>query len=224
VFLILYFMISSAFAQAQPLGHAPVSRCAATLEQKLKQLESTTAHAGEETLDPTVQRWLEFKARSLAERARTENRRMQKKAGDVLLVGGQTVRVLAPLGSGVEAEVYLVQTVHGRRTAKVFYDERKMKVNLKAAQHDAEGIAMPQIESVDHSTHTVLMEYIEGIPVIDVLEDSDQIGMSKKDADAILRRFLHEKNAMTPPGRKPPLASNVVYSPKTSRFYVIDPF
>jgi hypothetical protein len=40
-----------------------------------------------------------------------------------------------------------------------------------------------------------------------------------------LNRFEREKKGMTPPGQThPPEDFNVVYSPKTQRFYLIDPF
>jgi hypothetical protein len=221
--LLIVFWTINASAQVKKAAGQSVD-CATAVAQKVQHLEAQGSHLAVTGLDSTVQRWLSLRAREIEKDVRENGRVMIHKVGDTFQVAGVNARVIAPLGHGYEAEVYLVETPHGLRSAKIFFNERELPYNVNAVKNQSGSVPMPKIEHVDLDAGAILMEYIEGVPVKDIRNHSAEIGLTQKEADEILRAFKKQTKALTRPGAKPSREADVVYSFKTRMFYLIDPF
>ena len=157
--------------------------------------------------DLFVLRWFELTRNDM--RTRTP-----LKAGDFLPLGRHTYQIIEPLGKGGEGDVYLISTSAGLRVAKVFNTRWGMirnLVNSKLSGPSSSALRMPEIIYKDYGRATVLYEYIEGIPVSDILRLSNALGIPPDLVSRIARS--------TPPQY---LDSNLIYSFQDSAFYLID--
>ena len=141
---------------------------------------------------------------------------MRDLRGQVLTVKGKPYPVLAMLGHGGEGKVYLVTSSQGLRAAKVFFGPDQMSFNISFGKGGTRG-QMPKVIKTDSATSTALMEYIEGIPVVDILFGWKRFGIPRDTAFQIENDFYREFGR----GKN---GANVVYSFKQKRFHLIDPF
>jgi predicted Ser/Thr protein kinase len=169
-------------------------------------------------LDPKVHAWLANRQKTLPT---TIDRR------SAITVNGNEYPVAAVLGQGSEGTVFLVRTSQGFAAAKVFQQKGKepdkirdgimMEGNVEVLRNVGKMLNVPKIYSVDRERNIVLMEYIEGIPVLEIRDKYKEIGLTAAEASDIRAKFLDSEYSSK-------FHVNVVYSIKEQKFYLIDPF
>jgi hypothetical protein len=162
--------------------------------------------------NPRVERWLQSKQAELQPR-------MSKAPGETLTVGNQHYKIHALLGSGFEGEAYLVRSERGFRVLKTFRHERSFKFNIGAHRaYDKEArLSLPRILKIDGRRHTVLLEYIEGIPYNDIRDRWQEIGLTLEERDKILNSITLSEWVSSPNESK-----NILYSFEKQKMFLID--
>lgn len=175
--------------------------------------------AKEYGLHPVVARWLVSRS-SLFEGI------LPLSAGDFLRTSKGVFPVLADLGTGQEAQVYLVRMPSGLAVAKVFHlDFLADEGEASLREMREKGIRGPTL--LGRQDDTLLMEYIEGVPIDEVRDRWRDIGLSSRDRDGILSRYEAAKAGISArlrslSGHPVLLDRNVVYSFKDRGFHIID--
>tara|TARA_B110001454_G_C12723220_1_gene435922 strand:- start:7517 stop:8164 length:648 start_codon:yes stop_codon:yes gene_type:complete len=145
-----------------------------------------------------------------------------------ITVSGKTYHELTSLGDGGEGEVYFGQSNTGPAAIKVFHSRE----NFKKAKKEYKIYArwLPKLITADEATHTIVMEYKEGIDVYTIVKHGDEFGISDKQIESIKLRWEkwagEQKTTLFPLFRRRPtfLWQNVIYSFTEDRFYLIDAF
>lgn len=133
--------------------------------------------------------------------------------GEDLKVNGKSYEIVAHLGKGAEGKVYLVKSPEGLRVVKKFNTRSKMRRNLKDLNLlSKKGYKIPKIIEEDVQQGSVLMEYIEGIPLGSLYTYRRGLGLSRQAIDNLIINSDH----LAPYNR--------VYSPRNKAVYVVDPY
>jgi serine/threonine protein kinase len=149
--------------------------------------------------------------------------------GQDLVHRNETFKILSVLGYGSQGRVYLVEGRLGRFVLKEFKPHARHRIEAhnnelqKQAVRELEEapenpLYSPVIHSVDDGNGTVLMEYIEGVP-LDILVEHPKIygsyGLTIPESVEIrahASRFLESQ------------PYNIILEISTGRFYRVDPF
>lgn len=144
----------------------------------------------------------------------------------------QTFKVILPLGAGAEGAVYLVKTPEGFRVAKVFFGpSAKEAVKSHARQLKSfklSGFNAPDVLDTDDQRSINLNEFVEGVPVDAVL--NPRVGLLGDKLPAILKvreefyaQMRREFPSVYGDLRTGFMDSNLIYSFRDQRIYIIDP-
>jgi hypothetical protein len=137
------------------------------------------------------------------------------KLGSEIDVAGEKVKVLHHLGAGGAGAVFLVQSVSKQKlfVVKILYDEQSFHdhVYFHSEQED-----LPKLTGMDLKNRVILLEYKEGIPVAQIRDHGQKFGFSPEQIKEVMKRYerLHY-NDQGP--------DNIIFSPKTGGFFLIDP-
>ena len=169
-------------------------------------------------LHPAVKRWLEF----------NENVGHDVSPvfpiGSKIEIGNQKATVLAFLGHGGEGHIFLVKVNQELKIAKVFYSPTQMTKNV-SNMRILSGISanVPEVETVDLKRNTALLQYIEGIPMTDIDQNRQVLGLTQGDVNEINQQYLQEKHRLNGLGLTLIWKQNAVYSIKDKKVYFVDP-
>ncbi len=172
---------------------------------------------GPEILAMPVRRWLTVQQ---GKRAANEIK-LSREIGDQIIVAGIPTEIVAVLGRGAEAEIYLVKTAEGFRTLKAFFKPEKMKQSLADLKIDFP-LPSPTVFKQDAASGLALLEYVEGASVAHVQSDWSKMGLSETELNRILAKWRTEQDRIRAEGKFPPDEFNVVYSFTEDRFFRID--
>jgi hypothetical protein len=160
----------------------------------------------------------------------TELRRMQKLSSEPSLlkfkIDGITYTAYDTLGTGGEGTVYSARDGTGNRFAvKVFRQKSSMESALRGFHIlQKQGVDTAQVVKVDMSANVVLFKFVDGMPIIDIL-DAARTNPTLKPLAEKLRPLAEElENRVKKDPRVLPHGGNVVYEIPTGRLVVIDPW
>ena len=168
-------------------------------------------------LNPAVQRWLELRQ----EYFNQINDYGLKSVGDFINIGKNRYEIVARLGKGEEGKVYLVSTPFGLRTAKNFNKPG-------AAEHFASNPSLakhfktPIILETDVINNTLLLEYLEGVPVHEIERNYAQIGITREEKNKIMHHWEEIRGKAINSNGAEVWGDNAIYSFKDHNFKIFD--
>ena len=164
-------------------------------------------------LHPLVQKWLRTKQLKL-----TYSREMKLAIGQTIVIEDRSYPIVARLGFGSEGAAYLVSSNRGLLVVKQFhsnvFNDFTMAFNFAAAKK-----RLPKILAADDSDQIILIEYFEGVPVNEILNDEENLIFSPTVRETVSHRWKKWKS------RNPnysDVSANAVYSFKDDKLRPID--
>lgn len=168
-------------------------------------------------LHPAVRRWLKLQATAeptphIDQIVHIEN-----------AAEGGAHKIIAYLGKGEEASVYLAETPRGLRVLKFFKRPTDLVSNYQKLSQQRGALRTPAVHAVDMNRNIMVLEYAEGLPLDVIKHDYEKLGLTAKEKDRILQEW--ERAQVTNPElRRPPyLTINVIYNFRDREFQMIDP-
>lgn len=182
--------------------------------------------------DPVVLKWFGSHEYAATIEARRAMGKLPTPTPTTLNFKGQTLKVILPLGAGSEGAVYLVETPEGVRAAKVLSG---LDPGRKAESHRNQlgsfklsGFNAPEVLGTDLERSLNLYEYVEGVPLDRVVDA--RLGLTGDHLPEILElreKFYAQIRREFPSfyGRLSTgfMDSNLVYSFREHRIYIVDP-
>lgn len=180
------------------------------------------------TLEPHLAKWIQIKNSPAWTEARVNKslnfrQNPMQKVGEKLTVGDKEFEILARLGQGAEASVYLVETPEGLRSAKVFYNDRKFADHWRTLRAET-SMRIPKIFTADTQRKTMLLEHLAVVPIEEIERHHLALGITDLQKADIMARWSREKLRMRGSRSIEPANYNVGYSFRDSDFQMFDPY
>lgn len=209
---------STSLSEPEIVRDAPSASCGREFSILRAKFESLDRRL--DRLDPRVHQWLTIRNANIPQHHL--GGAPIKAVGERLAIGVGQYEVLARLGQGGEAVVYVVQTPSGLRVAKVFSDLDTMARNVSALKAE-KSLPVPKIYAADPETKTLLMEYFEVLPVSVIEKSAGDFGISLSLRNEILSQWDSEKKRAHRVRSFAPSNVNVGYSFDCRCFKMFDP-
>lgn len=147
--------------------------------------------------------------------------------GQSISISSKKYKVIGRLGSGGEAEVYLVSDEERLWVAKIFRTNEKFDAGV--LDFDRLKSFLPAVHKSDPTSKTLILEYLEGVPVDFISEHGTLLGLSPEEIRRIVDRWLEWASQLHRAASGLGVApfdfyydTNAIYSFKEDRFFLID--
>lgn len=173
-------------------------------------------------LHPITQKWLKMRQTSLG----TADYKNMMALGKIVRINKTNCKIVARLGRGGEADVYLVETPGGLRSLKVFRNRLGplgIEANIQETRRVGAAIQMPKIYEIDLRRGMLLLEYVEGVPLTDIRLHGADLGLTASQQQQIEQRWYEQQYAMERSCDGLCLEGNAIYSFTTDEIRMFDP-
>lgn len=146
-----------------------------------------------------------------------------REVGEDLPIGSGKNRITEILGAGWDADVFVIDTPEGPRAAKVYRSVEKFRRDVEWLNElRKQGVAVPEVYSVDEANRTVVMRRVRGIAWEELKKPTAENGLTAAEVEQIRAEMVSQLLGPDKPSINA-ISVNIVLDLDTGKFVVIDP-